>query len=272
VESAGRTFRVYDGDQLLTETAHTTTNASSASKSANPSLRVSGGSVTNLPLRPFDRQGLPAGALRRARRVDSEAAAWHGVPVASDLNLDRVFPYLKAIQSSTGTPPAVPLGEDDELLLRPFVGSLVTMYVLDTGSAVAFLSRKRVAAIGHDRDHIHRHAMRNLAARVNNGEVQLTAHRSITGLLLDGNLEASLMLLDELCDQLADQLGTVELLAAAPARDIFAVCPAEAGAGREDLADLVERVSRHGDHLLTRDLYLWRSHQWHVVQPDGQLA
>jgi hypothetical protein len=196
--------------------------------------------------------------------VTSFATCQYG-PVPSDLDVTQALPYLKpAVVDGTR---AFKVSDQDSPVIRPFIGQLLITYVLDKGDHFEYIQHHHLNAAGLTEDRLHRHALHNLGLRAA-GEVRTAPHGSVTAVLFDGNLESSLILLDPLWPSIADRLGGSEILAAAPARDVLAVCPASSTVGRRELNGLIERLWPVGDHLLTRDLYLRRNDSWQVAEPS----
>lgn len=193
----------------------------------------------------------------------------HHVPVPSDLDVSQALPYLKPVAPS-GTA-ALNLGGDDSPVMRPFIGRLLITYLVDQGDRFQYVQHRHLDAGGFTEDRLHDRALRNLGLRAAAGEVGTAAHGSITAVFFDGNLESSLMLLDPFWQYIADRLGGGEVLAAAPARDVLAVCPAHSTPGRQELNAAIERLWPVGDHLLTRDLYLRRNDAWQVATPGDSI-
>jgi uncharacterized protein YtpQ (UPF0354 family) len=156
-------------------------------------------------------------------------------------------------------------------VIRPFIGQLLISYLVDQGDLFQYVQHRHLDAAGFTEDRLHRHALRNLGLRAAAGEVRIALQGSIAAVFFDGNLESSLILLDPLWPHIANRLGAAELLAAAPARDILAVCPAESSAGRQELNAMIEELWPVGDHLLTRDLYLRRNDAWQVATPSDSI-
>ncbi|GIF52809.1 hypothetical protein DFJ67_1157 [Asanoa ferruginea] len=167
--------------------------------------------------------------------------------------LDSVLPYLKAtLDVSDGSGIAEPSATP---VTRPFVGSLLTTYVLDEESRFRFVTEADAAEAGRTVDQLHQRAIANLAALVAQQELRTPKFHAITPVIFDGNLEVSFMLFDELWTSFEERFGEPEILAVAPARDILAFCPASSDEGRKQLGELVDRIWPGGDHLLTRDFY-----------------
>jgi hypothetical protein len=189
--------------------------------------------------------------------------------VPSDLDVTQALPYLKPVLPSDAA--ALDLAQSDSLVTRPFIGRLLITYLVDQGDRFQYVQHRHLDAVGFTEDRLHSCALHNLGLRTAGGEVRIALRGSITAVFFDGNLESSLMLLDPFWQYIADRLGGGEAIAAAPTRDMLAVCPAHSIAGRQELKAVIERLWPVGDHLLTRDLYLRRDDAWQVATPSESI-
>ncbi len=89
-------------------------------------------------------------------------------------------------------------------------------------------------------------------------------------LRLDGDLEASLLLVDSLWPHMARGLAG-ETIVALPSRDVLVVSGTEVTGGVETLRRAVSRVwgdpKKYNKLLLTRSLLARRGDSWHVFEP-----
>src|SRR5262249_59063451 len=76
---------------------------------------------------------------------------------------------------------------------------LLVCYITDTGDALRYLQNRDLDEAALDAEALHEVALGNLA-RLTSGRVRLLPQGDFFGLLLDGNFEASLLLLDDLWD------------------------------------------------------------------------
>ncbi|WP_394848757.1 DUF1444 family protein [Pendulispora brunnea] len=177
-------------------------------------------------------------------------------------NLSRVLPYLKAVVPEDDPAPVMTLSSEDSFVVRPLVGGLLTTYVIDEGDRFVYVQERHLAAEGLTRDDLHERALANLGSLLSQHGVRVHPHGKIFALIVDGNLEATLMLLDKFWGAMERHVDAEELLAVAPARDVLAVGPLGVDVAAE-LREVVTRV-RGGDHLLNEDLYRRSAGVWHV--------
>jgi uncharacterized protein YtpQ (UPF0354 family) len=178
--------------------------------------------------------------------------------------LEGVLPYLKAAVPEDDNAPVFELSAADSPLLEPFVGRLLVSYVVDETRSFRLVTEREFRASGLSQAQLRQRAIANLAERVVPTGVRLVPHRSVTAVLFDGNLEATLMLWEDLFPHLHEKHGP-ELLAVAPSRDVLAV---SAPANVDELREVVERVWPGGDHLLTKQIFRRFNGAWSVRRPE----
>ena len=81
---------------------------------------------------------------------------------------------------------------------------------------------------------------------------------------MGGNFEASLLLVDELCDETYCHVVENDFVAVIPQRDILAFCDSESDVGEAQLIETIARIWPSEDHLLSDKLYRRVDRQWEV--------
>lgn len=94
------------------------------------------------------------------------------------------------------------------------------------------------------------------------GKVTIRQNGPTWALFFDGNLEASLILLDEMWDSALRSYHSGEPVIALPARDVLCFCDASSPAGVAELRALVSRLWPEGDHLISDRLFRRRGGRW----------
>jgi hypothetical protein len=84
-------------------------------------------------------------------------------------------------------------------------------------------------------------------------------------LFLDGNFEASLILLDDLWDSTLIHYVTSGYAVAIPSRDVICFCDINASEGIKEMKQVIERVWEDGDHLLTKKILTRIAGKWSYV-------
>ncbi len=170
---------------------------------------------------------------------------------------ESALPILKPLVTD-GRGVALP-GADSPVFANLGNGLLVG-YLVDQGTCFHFVQERHLEAARLDRDRLHRHAVDNLAAKAR-ASLAVRPYGNVFALLMDGNFESSLILLDALWDDTLAPLASGGFVAALPARDVLAVCDAASAAGVDELRRVVTR-SGGADHPLTPLLWRRRGAAW----------
>jgi uncharacterized protein YtpQ (UPF0354 family) len=176
--------------------------------------------------------------------------------------------YLKAEVPSDDPSPALELTGDDAVVMRPFASGLHIFYLIDEGESFSYVQERDLRAAGIGGDELHRKAIANLAALAE-GNVTVEENGPIWSVSLDGNFEASLVLLDDLWTRGLREYAE-EPVVAIPSRDVLAFCDAESVAGIAELHAVVKRVWPSGDHLVSENLYQRVDGKWRVHSYGSQ--
>jgi uncharacterized protein YtpQ (UPF0354 family) len=180
------------------------------------------------------------------------------IATTREAELASVIPVVKAVVfEHEGR--TLDLPDIDRPISRPFVADLMIMYAEDKPTHFEFISRRRLAELELDEDGLHELALKNLPSRPPKIEIHGSAPRQM--LIAGGNFEATLLLLDDLWDQLEAE-GDGELLAVVPARDILFFSRTSWDGAHAFLSELAQRDMEDTSHLLSRCVLRRASRQW----------
>jgi uncharacterized protein YtpQ (UPF0354 family) len=169
-------------------------------------------------------------------------------------------PLLKRIEPSGLDDPIV-LPDKDIPVTEVLAEVLLVAYVFDLPGAFRYVSFDDCARLEVPAGELRALAVRNLTRL--RTRPQIKQGPAAATFVLDGNLEASLLLVDHLWDQIGPHLPG-DLIAAVPARDSLAVTGSEIPGGVDALNDAVERVWQRSETrlLLTRSLLTRNGATW----------
>lgn len=91
---------------------------------------------------------------------------------------------------------------------------------------------------------------------------RLKPYKSIYSVFLDGNFEASLILITELWEKILKSYINNKFVVAIPARDMLVFCNSKSVEGLRELNSICKRVKNDGDHLLSDSLYIRDGIKW----------
>jgi uncharacterized protein YtpQ (UPF0354 family) len=170
----------------------------------------------------------------------------------------RAVAYLKTPADESS--PTVRLSQPDSPVLRDLKNGLLVAYLVDEGNGFTYVQHRHVSDAGLTLDELHEAGVSNLH-KIADDRIRVQEYGSVFAVFLDGNFEASLILVDWLWSQALAHLVKSGFVAAIPARDVLAFCDAESTQGLSELRQIVGRLEK-GDHLLTPVLYRRAQGQW----------
>jgi hypothetical protein len=176
--------------------------------------------------------------------------------------VQKAVAYLKPAIPSSDPAPVLSLSADDSPVLREFAPGLLTAYLVDEGDRFSYVQGRDLREAGVREDELHHQAVANLAALAE-GKVTVRLIGPVWALVLDGNFEASLTLVDDLWSHGLREYAR-DPVVAIPSRDVLAFCDAESAAGVAELQAVVKRVWPSGDHLLSENVYRRVDGRWRV--------
>lgn len=153
------------------------------------------------------------------------------------------------------------------LVTDPFVGEMRVFYVLDWPNRTEFISERHLALLELDHDGLRALALENLRMRV--GRVALKQIDDMVLVGYDGNYETSLLLLDTMWQQVADESGESILTAAVPARDVLVYTSSSRPEAIAALQDVANRFAEEGGYAISSQLIEWVHGRWRL-RPQGR--
>jgi hypothetical protein len=183
-------------------------------------------------------------------------------------HLRKAVAYLKPDVALSDPGPILSLSADDSPVLRRFAPGLLTAYLVDEGDRFSYVQGRDIREAGIREEDLDREAVANLA-ELAEGKVTVRRSGSVWALFLDGNFEASLMVVDDLWTYGLREHAR-DPVVAVPARDVLAFCDVESAAGLLELRAVVKRVWPVGDHLLSEHLYRRVEGRWRVHGAGSQ--
>jgi hypothetical protein len=167
--------------------------------------------------------------------------------------------YLKAkVTDDHGA--TLSLSRDDSPILRDLENGLLVAYVVDEGERFTFVQHRHLGQATSD--DLHDAALANLYDLARE-RLRLQPYGSVFGVFVDGNFEASVLLLDTLWDRALTQYVQGEFVVAVPSRDVLAFGDSGSARAIGELRAIVDRVYKpEANHLLVRALYRRRAGKW----------
>lgn len=161
--------------------------------------------------------------------------------------------YLKIEEPLSGSG-EIELSESDSPVIQALGHRLLVAYLVDEGESFAYVQNRHLAEAGMSTEELHATAVKNLGALAVE-RVEVRAYGNIYAVLMGGNFEASLVLLDEFWTEWCSHLAPNGYVAAFPARDILAFGDSSSAEVINELNQVCRRSGDDVDHPLTNTLY-----------------
>lgn len=173
------------------------------------------------------------------------------------IDLTRALPYFSPAQSAEETAPLHVFGSADAPIVRVFSTTLIITYMVDEPGALVFVRERDVER--NMREDLHTRAVANLRAHAARRKLRFEPSGALYIAKLDGEHDASLLLLDELWDpgtRVADLDG--ELVAVVPSRSALIFTGSNTRGGIPELRAAIPIDRR----VLSPELLVRRSGAW----------
>lgn len=173
--------------------------------------------------------------------------------------------YLKVPAPDSDDTATVELSPADTPVIKDLGNGLLASYVVDRGNDFQYIQERELESDSVTKSELHEIGLQNLTNVAASGNLRVTPYGNIFAVFLDGNFEASLILLDSLWTDSFRQFVKGDYLAAFPARDILSFCDASSDVGRKELLELIDRLKDTADHPLSQQIYARCENNW---QPE----
>ncbi|MEM6448095.1 MAG: DUF1444 family protein [Cyanobacteria bacterium P01_D01_bin.123] len=150
--------------------------------------------------------------------------------------------YLKKVVKDDDGSNPLTLSQADSPVIKDHGNNLITTYVVDAGNQFKYIQYCDIEADSITVEQLDDVGLNNLAAIAASGELRVAPHANVFAVLLDGNFEASMILLDDLWNDLFRQFVQGNYLIALPTREVLAFCDASSDIGRTELLELIDRL------------------------------
>jgi len=177
-----------------------------------------------------------------------------------DDGLSTAVPLMKPDLTHTDTGPALLLEGPHEPILEPYLPGLLVAYAIDRGDHYEVVARKHCEASNIGPEELRPLAIANLRRVL----PPIERHGSGPAYMLvaGGNLESSLLLLDDLWEGQASGVRGA-IVAAVPARDVLLFTGSESPEGIAAIRASIKRLSASSpDHPLTDMLFQRTGIRW----------
>ena len=175
----------------------------------------------------------------------------------------QAIAYLKGSPPDDGRP-VIKLPPKDNPVVRPYLGELHVCYLVDKGQSYEYIQNRHLEEDGISADELHQIGLRNLQNLIAQRNARVQLYSNVFALLMGGDFEASIMLLDEFWNGEFQKFIAGEYAVAIPTRDVLTFCDTQSPAGLNELQQVIDRVWPTGDHLVSNKIYFRQHNTWQV--------
>ncbi len=190
--------------------------------------------------------------------------------------IQSIYPYFKQFTPSNTDGDSEKLPDDlstidktkaysfPSLIVKNICDDLFCMYAIDNEMGLEMIQERYLEELGITREELHTIAMSNyrrlLAERLkvhNNSETFM--------FILDANLEAGLVLVDEVWDQVEDYLKE-DIVICVPSRDVIIATGKSKSLVIAEFSEKAKTILLTGDHPLSKNWFVRENKNWKVFQ------
>jgi len=154
------------------------------------------------------------------------------------------------------------LSRQDSPVLRDLNNGLLVSYIVEGENNFSYVQNRHLLAAGIDHNTLHMAAINNLYS-VAEKHLKVQPYGSVFAVFMEGNFEASVLLLDTVWDSSFANHVSESFVAAIPARDVLAFGDSSSGAAISELRTIVDRaISGSADHVISTSLFRRSNKVW----------
>jgi uncharacterized protein YtpQ (UPF0354 family) len=177
----------------------------------------------------------------------------------------KVYPMLKQSLTESDNIKTIDIKESEKPIVKKYLGDVVITYLIDFEDIYVYINKSKLEKWGIGLDSLNTTAIDNLE-ELAESQYQLYGDSSYAMITLNGNLEASLILCDKFWDNISYFLPNKSWVIAIPARDLLVLSAGANEKGINKLKDAINETFIHGDHLISRWLFIRENNKWNTYQ------
>lgn len=197
-------------------------------------------------------------------------------PMSYEAISSKIYPYFKQFLPPTDNSYPLPndLSEVDksktydlpdvEFVFTNVCEDLNCLYAVDTGDSFEIILGRHLKEWNIDKEKLHALALENFRSLI---AQKMTGQGDTNGIMfiVDGNLEASLVLIDEIWTQLHDQIGEPVVIAV-PSRDVIMATGKSNRVMIDRFKESAKIILLTGDYPLSKNLFIRDGETWKVFE------
>ncbi|MEY8350793.1 DUF1444 domain-containing protein [Bacillus cereus] len=177
--------------------------------------------------------------------------------------------YLKPIVKEDLAEECFTLSEESSFVHTFFNEDLILTFLVEDhqNDSFQYVQNRHISGEGLDEKQLLEIGIDNLYKLADAKELRFhTLTEGCFALILDGNFEASLIVLDDLWDYSLKEFVSNGYAVAIPARDILVFCDCNARNGIEKMKSIIEKVWEDGEHLLIDKILVRSEGKWSYLE------
>jgi uncharacterized protein YtpQ (UPF0354 family) len=183
--------------------------------------------------------------------------------------LSRACAYLKVNLPPEDSSSDLSLSHDDSPVLRDLGNGLLVSYLVDENNKFSYVQNRHLLATRKEEGELHKSAINNLYSLAER-HLRIQPYGAVFAVLMEGNFEASVLLLDTVWDISFAKHIREEFIVAVPARDVLAFGDSSSPEAIAELSAIVRRLENNpSDHFLSKTLYRRRNKVWLPARSDS---
>ncbi len=174
----------------------------------------------------------------------------------------RIYPMIKpTLNEDEDTSARFDLKDSDLPIIEPYLAELHVAYVIDHEGYYKYVNSGDLKQWNINKDTLSKTAMENLY-RLANGRAQFHGDSTYGMIVLNGNLEASLMLSDGFWEAITQTIKQKNLVIGIPAKDVLLITHLESSEGILMVKEAINKIYEHGGDLITKWLFKREASAW----------
>jgi uncharacterized protein YtpQ (UPF0354 family) len=183
----------------------------------------------------------------------------------------RAIACLKVPVEDDKATPVIELTFEDSPIISKLENGFWIVYLVDTGYAFQYICQKDLKKEGISRKVLHQIGLKNLK-NLAKQYLKILRYENIFGILVEGNFEASMLLLSPLWENIFIEYIKGDFLVAVPSRDVIAFGDSFNASTMSELKALIDRIWPNGKHLLSNQIFKYSKEQWGIRVSDSILG
>jgi hypothetical protein len=165
------------------------------------------------------------------------------------------------------TEPHRSLPAAEQPVVHDLGNGLCIVYLVYTDDGLVYVKNRHLAEAGIERAALQGIGLANLIRRSDDKKLSFEEYGPVYGAHLDGIFEVSLILRDDLWDELIAHLAPNGFVIALPTSEVLGFCDAGSSIAVASLRTMAHSVAGGGDHVISQNLYMRRDGKWIVFDP-----